>query len=61
MNVSKVKELCEKDGISQNELARRVGVSTGTMSNFMSGKREPRADVFKAICKVLGRKAEELW
>lgn len=61
MNVKAVRDACEKLEISQNELARRVGVSYANMSNIMSGKREPRADVLKAMCRELGRKAEELW
>ena len=36
-------------GISQNEIARRAGVSSAHISNIMSGKATPSADVLKKL------------
>ena len=47
--------------ISQNEMARKLGISTAYMSNIINGKREPRADLLKRMCRLFGKKPEELW
>ncbi len=40
-------------GISQNELARRTGVSAGHLSLIMSGRRSPSPDTLKRLHGVL--------
>ena len=40
-------------GISQNELARRAGVSSGHLSLIMSGRRSPSPDTLKRLHGVL--------
>lgn len=61
MDRDKVRDRCAQIGISQNELARRCGVSPAHMSNVMAGKRSPRTDLLKRMCMVLGFRAEEIW
>ncbi len=61
MNVNALKSAMSEKGVSQNELARRVGCSPATVNNIVSGKREPRIDVLRRICKELGKKPQELW
>lgn len=61
MNTDALKEIQRERDISQNELARFVGVSCPTMSNFMRGIREPRLSVFKQMCERLGKDPKELW
>lgn len=61
MNVNALKSAMSEKGVSQNELARRVGCSPATVNNIVSGKREPRIDVLRKICKELGKKPQELW
>ena len=46
-------------GISQNEVARRAGVSSAHISNIMSGKATPSADVLKRLHGVLFLPAKE--
>jgi len=36
------KQLREESGLTQEELARRLGVSKGTVGNYESGARTPR-------------------
>lgn len=71
------KQLREESGLTQEELARRLGVSKGTVGNYESGARTPRklddlnslADYFNVeIDYLLGRSndrpdfnLEELW
>ena len=47
--------------LSRNEVARRAGVSTGHLSQIMSGKANPSPDVLKKLHAVLFQrsKAEE--
>lgn len=40
-------------GISQNEVARRAGISLGHLSLIMSGKRTPSGDVLRRLHDVL--------
>ena len=40
-------------GISQNEVARRVGISTGYLSQVMNGQRKPSAKVLRSLYEVL--------
>ena len=61
MNVNALKSAMSEKGVSQNELARRIGCSPATVNNIVSGKREPRIDVLRKICKELGKKPQELW
>ena len=61
MNVEAIRKSCKEADISQNELARRVGVSYANMSNIMNGKRDPRVETLKGMCRELNKKAEELW
>ena len=43
----------EAHGYSQNEVARRVGISTGYLSEIMNGKRTPSGDVLRRLHEVL--------
>ena len=40
-------------GISQNEVARRAGISTGHLSLIMNGQRTPSGDVLRRLHEVL--------
>ena len=46
-------------GISQNEVARRAGVSSAHISNIMSGKTTPSAGVLKKLHGVLFKPSKE--
>ncbi len=46
-----LKRLREQKGIDQYELADRIGVSQGTISNIESGKRKVQANVALALAK----------
>ena len=45
-------------GISQNEVARRAGVSSAHLSQIMNGKSSPSAGVLKRLHAVLFRRAK---
>ena len=46
-------ERMDAHGISQNEVARRVGISTGYLSQIMNGQRKPSGDVLRRLHEVL--------
>jgi transcriptional regulator with XRE-family HTH domain len=50
----KIVELREKKGLSQRELARRVGLNPSVMNRIETGDRPLRADELKKISEVLG-------
>ena len=45
-------------GISQNEVARRAGISSGHLSQIMNGQRSPSAGVIKRLHAVLFRRTK---
>lgn len=48
-----LKETMQEKGISQNELAQKLGVKQGSISNWVTGRREPDFDMFMRICFYL--------
>ena len=58
---STVKEHRERRGLSQEALAREVGVSRQTVVNIERGRSEPRVLLALAIAGVLGVAIEELF
>ncbi len=54
LNPVAVWRLLDERAISQNELARLCGLSSGYMSQLMSGKRSPSAHVRRNIQEALG-------
>jgi putative transcriptional regulator len=51
---TKVKHYRESKGLSQEALARELGVSRQTIVNIEKGLSEPRVLLAIAICAVLG-------
>jgi transcriptional regulator with XRE-family HTH domain len=47
-------------GLSQDELARRIGVSPRMVSHYECERRVPAADQLVAICRILSCEAEHL-
>ena len=52
--------LDERD-ISQNELARRVGISSGYLSQLMSGSAHPSPEVRQSLQRELGLDFDDLF
>ena len=48
-------------GISQNEVARRAGISSAYLSQIMNGKSTPSAGVLKRLHGVLFQQTREEW
>ena len=50
----RVWELLNRLNMSQNELARMAGISSGYLSQLMSGTRCPSAEVRRKLMDVMG-------
>lgn len=51
----------EKTGITQEEMARRLGVSNKTISAWEVGRRNPKSTMLPKIAEVLGCSIMELF
>lgn len=49
-----------KKGISQNELAEKIGITGSAISQYESGKRKPNIEVLKKIAQVLNCTVDDL-
>lgn len=50
---NRIRKYREKLGISQKELAERIGVSNGRVSNWEQGLNRPDADMLAELCRAL--------
>jgi transcriptional regulator with XRE-family HTH domain len=50
----------EKAGMTQSELARKVGLSLMTICRFETGKQNPRVNDLKRIARALGRPPKDM-
>ncbi len=57
----KIKDLRDYHGISQRELARRVGVGKTTISEIERGDRLPNVLTAIRIARALETTVEEIW
>lgn len=48
-------------GMRGHQLAEAVGVSSASISSYLTGKRKPSAPVFLRICKALDAEPDELY
>jgi len=47
----KLKDFLEKEGISNAEFAKRIGVSKMTISRYVRGEAIPKPDIMRRIVK----------
>ena len=56
----RIRSALSNSGISQNELADKVGVAPATISRWMSGQRTPDANDIKKLCAAMKCSADYL-
>lgn len=54
----RLRECIEQSGISQKEIAERIGVSAQTVSKYMRENIFPALDTFAKLCSVLEVKSD---
>lgn len=50
---ARISDLLDQQGLSQRELADKVGVTEVSMSRYIKGERTPKAPIIANIAKVL--------
>ena len=55
-----IKEILEAKGMSQRELADKVGITEVTLSRYINGNRVPKVPVAMCIARALGVDIEEI-
>lgn len=56
----RLKETLKTNGMSQQELSKKINMSQSVVNNYCTGKREPTLDVLVSICKALNESADYL-
>ena len=51
----------EREGVTQVELARRTGIAQSHLSEYLSGKREPRLATINKMAEALGLRERFEW
>jgi len=49
----RIAEAIHASGRSQNSIAKRIGVSSSTMSGWVSGRAQPSLETLGALCQIL--------
>ena len=57
---TRIASLLREKGMTQRELANRIGATEGAVSKYVNGEREPRAEMLANIATVLGTTSETL-
>lgn len=60
LNVALARETRERLGLTQEQLAERLGVDQGTVAHWELGTRQPRLSSLQAWAKALGLPTEKL-
>jgi transcriptional regulator with XRE-family HTH domain len=55
----RLKEAMKRRAIKQVDLANKTGIHKGSISNYTSGKYEPKAEVISKLAKALN--CSEMW
>lgn len=55
-----IEEAIRQSGISQTEIANRIGVKQSQISCYIHGKKMPALDTFAKLCEVLDLDANEI-
>lgn len=56
-----LKVILDEIGMTQKELAEKVGVSQQAISNICKSQSIPKLDLAYKISKITGKQIEEIW
>jgi len=58
---NRLKEIRKEKNLSQDDLAKKVGVSRNTISSIETGQYEPTAKLALVLCFALDKKFEDIF
>ena len=61
MEPKNLKTLRQQKGLTQSEVAQKVGITETGYQNYERGRREPKISIALKIARVLGTTTEKLW
>lgn len=56
----KLTEAIKQSGLTQTEIANRLGVKQATIGQYLSGRAMPALDTFANLCKILDLDSNEI-
>lgn len=56
----RLNRVLKENQMSQNALAKKIGMSQSVVNNYCTGVREPSLDALILICNALGESADYL-
>lgn len=54
MIMLRIKELREEKNLSQEQVAKEIGINFRTIGNYECGRREPSIDIIEKLCIYFG-------
>ena len=57
----KLGKLIEDKGLKKSYIARKIGISPGLLSKYLSGERKPKLDTAKKLADILECSIEEIF
>ena len=57
---AKLIEAIRQSGMSQTELAKKIGISQSGIAHYVKGDKMPALDTFANLCKVLELDANDM-
>ena len=55
-----IKKEIEQSGLRKSEIAKAIGVSRATVSQYVSGRAQPTLATFSKLCEVLDCSADDI-
>lgn len=55
-----IKREVEQSGMKKSDIAKAIGVSGATVSQYLSGRAQPTLATFSKLCSVLDCSADEI-
>ncbi len=56
----RLREAIRQSGLTQAEIARRLGVTSNTVNKYMKANKFPSLETFANLCKILDVSADEI-
>ena len=57
----KLGKLIEDKGLKKSYIARKIGISPGLLSKYLSGERKPKLDTAKKLADILECSIEDIF